>query len=105
MPSFCRCSKHACAPGPGGNVILEEGGELLGAGRQLGPTATDHVKIEAHDGIDQLARDDLSIAAGRYSEGGNDGNPFLCFDKGNLRVEQIDDGTDRRQLDLPDNDN
>jgi hypothetical protein len=35
---------------------------------QLSAAAADHVKVEAHHWIDQLARRDLPITAGRHSE-------------------------------------
>ncbi len=85
--------KDSGAAGPSSNIGLEERGEFIGAGWEFLCAVANLIEFQVDDGIDQLAHYNPSIAAGRQSKRGNNGDALGRLYQRDLCVHEIDHDT------------
>jgi hypothetical protein len=82
--------QNPCAPGPSGDIALQESGEVIRAWRQLFPSKADPREVHIHYGIDQPAHHNFAISAGGQHERRDDGNALARLyhsDHGVLKIK------------------
>ena len=74
----------ACPPG---DIGFKESAEFLSAGWQFPCAGANLRELQVHDGIDQPAHQNFSIAAHRHSKRGDNSNALICLNQRDLRIQ------------------